>query len=142
MKREEFTKMLISSFSFEKTAVNVPFTDVLTDMWYYPYICSAYNAKIVNGISYDTFGIGQNITREQMATIICRYIESKQIQFPEYTATFSDFDLISDYAKESTKKISSLGIIKGRDEGKFAPKEFLTRAESAAIMFRVLNLGK
>ena len=53
-----------------------PFTDVRTDKWYSAAVLWAYQNSIVTGMSDTTFAPINNVTREQMATILFRYTKT------------------------------------------------------------------
>ena len=86
------------------------------------------NAKI--------FGIGDNVTRQDMAVIIFR---AAQLKASEKTADFSDFEKISDYAKEAVGALCSAGIINGTGDNCFSPLETVTRAQAAKIAYELMN---
>ena len=52
---------------------------------------------------------------------------------------FNDKDLLSDYAKEAVAKMVKLGILNGKNDGNFAPKDYCTRAEAAKILYGILE---
>ena len=102
----------------------------------------AYGLGITTGTSRTTFDPDTLITREQLATMLCRAI--KKYKFPEWTIDnddeyffgnisgkrFADHDQIEDYAKDSVYFMASAGIIKGVDDTHFAPKATTTREEA------------
>ena len=60
---------------------------------------------------------------------------------PESPVTaFGDEENISGWAKEAVKKAAALGLLKGKDGGRFAPKDVLTRAEMAQILDNLSNM--
>ena len=83
VKREEFVKMLVGAFNVTAEG-SVPFSDVSSNEWYYTYVVSAYNSGMIKGISADIFGTGTNITRQDMAVLIYRYLsKDTELQVPE-----------------------------------------------------------
>jgi N-acetylmuramoyl-L-alanine amidase CwlA len=61
----------------------------------------------------------------------------------EVIQLFKDEKDISNWAKDSVKRMSDLGLIKGNDLGEFKPKNGITREELAVVLDRVLKyLGK
>lgn len=102
----------------------------------------AYGLGITTGTSATTFDPDTLITREQLATMLCRAI--KKYKFPEWTIDnddeyffgnisgkrFADHDQIEDYAKDSVYFMASAGIIKGVDDTHFAPKATTSREEA------------
>ena len=137
--REEFVKLICEAFGFGKSTGNVPFTDVVSNGWYAPYISKAYELGIINGISESTFGVGAVLTREDMAVITCRAIEYAGVTL-NYTANdFADTNMISDYALNSVSALANAGVVKGVGDGRFMPKNNGSRAEVAVILYRCIN---
>ena len=66
----------------EADYTSVSFTDVTPGSWYAPYVEWAAQQNIVNGMSSGRFEPNTPITREQMATIIARYVQSTEKHFP------------------------------------------------------------
>lgn len=135
VKREEFVKMVVMALNIEDNEA-IDFTDVSENAWYYSYICSAVKHGLVNGNGDGSFGVGANITRQDMSVIIVRAISDRLIY--DYTGEFTDKDEISDYAMESVNALAGAGIINGKDNGKFEPKANATRAETAVMIERML----
>ena len=74
--------------------------------------------------------------------IIARILESLGIEMsdaPTLLLTFNDVSDISEYALEAITKLVNIGIIDGNN-GNINPKDPITRAEVATIVFRVYNL--
>ncbi len=139
MTRAEFAKVLVLSFDILDKDAKADFTDVKPDDWYYPYVASAYEKGIINGYG-DSFGAGDPITRQDMATIVCRAMEATGMKVEairDYNG-FADEDRISDYALEGVKTLYSAGIINGMDDDHFAPLNYATRAQVAKIIYGLL----
>lgn len=139
--REQFTKMIVE-FSEVKGNVELPFEDVQYGAWYYDYIAAAYSKGIISGISEKTFGTGNSLTREDAVVIIGRCVDLLGItadDVREYSA-FSDESKISEYAKESVIKLYKKGIINGMDDGVFAPKATVTRAQAAKMIYELCKV--
>ncbi len=113
------------------------FNDVNADDYFYPYVGYAAANGIVKGMDENTFSPYSNITREQMALILCKFAESEGIALKHiYSTDFSDSGEISGWAEESVKELASAGIINGRTDGSFDPKGEATRAEIAVMLLR------
>lgn len=137
VKREEFVKMIASALKLTGIDANVSFDDVDKSAWYYSSVCALTREKIINGVSATMFGIGDNITREDMAVILCRVYDFKKLTLEkQLTALFADESSISDYALESVNKLAGLKIISGYEDGSFKPKSTLSRAEAAVVIYR------
>lgn len=134
--REEFVKIAIGVMGIKPLSGNSSFTDVASSSWYAPYVNAAVSAGIISGYSDAEFGVGDFITRQDVAVILNRIYK---ITSSGNTLSFSDSNDISDYAKEAVEKLSSAGIINGSD-GKFMPKSNCTRAEAACMVYRIMSL--
>ena len=138
--REEFVKMLTLAFSMNLVGEEIPFTDVAEDAWCYPYIRTAYLAGITTGISADTFGMGQNIIRQDICVMLYKALDAADMVIPEGTAvTFDDEDQISDYAKEAVNKAAAAAIVSGDGSGAFLPQANATRAEAAKMIYNTIS---
>jgi len=140
--REEFIKLVICALDENNSEGAVNFTDVSADAWYSGYISRAYEIGIVNGFEDGSFGVGKNITRQDIAVILCNALKYKDIDVQMGELGFTDNDNISGYAKESVSVLSEAGIINGYEDGSFQPQANTTRAEAAQLIFKMLNILK
>lgn len=106
-------------------------------------IKKAYYLGFTAGITDNTFAPNTQITREQLATMLCRVI--KKYSFAGWTLAtdnqyyldtfgapvFEDDADISAFAKPSVYYMAKMGIIKGVDSTHFAPKSITTEQEVA-----------
>lgn len=136
--REEFTKMVISALFGEPENTETEFTDV--SGWSVPYIASAAEKNIVSGISEGVFDPKGKVTREQAATIIARSLTSGGYTLEKKGAAFADKADISLWALESITALTGEGVLSGKDNGNFCPKDFMTRAEAAKVIYYSLKL--
>ena len=137
--REEFIKMFIGAIYGDVSDSKEVFVDVPAGSWYEKYVASAYNKNIINGVSDNVFGVGLNITRQDIATIIYR-ANPQLFNIDSNSSETADADLVSDYAKISVNSLLAKGIITGYLDGSFKPLSYATRAETAVIIYRYLAL--
>lgn len=145
--REELISMLVREIQLKTAGSKPPFEDVAEDAWYFSAVKTAYNSNISKGYSEQCFGIGDKITREDMAVMIYNALTVCAINIPETQspADFADKDNISGYAQEAVQALQTRGIISGYEDNTFRPKNNATRAETAVILARILpytQLGK
>ena len=116
------------------------FIDVNTNHWAYKEIQIAKDKGLISGFKDNTFAPDKAITREEMATLISRVIESSDIDI-NTTNTYMDYkDVKSDrWSYNDIMKMTSLGILKGVGDNKFNPINKMTRAEMSALMHRLDN---
>ena len=124
----------------ESTATN-PFADVADGQWYTDAVIWAAENGIVKGVNTTTFAPNDQITREQIATILFRYAKAEKVEGK--LAGFPDAEKISDYAADAMAWAVEQGLINGISEsdGKtyLAPQETATRAQIAVILMRYLT---
>lgn len=138
MSREELVKLIILAFEgYDKTAV-ASFDDVATDRWSYPYIASANSLGLVKGVSATLFAPEALVSRQDMATILYRVLE-KTGDAQKGNAVFSDYNEISDYAKEAVEALVAIGAVSGMGDGSFAPKANVTRAQAAKVVYEMMR---
>jgi hypothetical protein len=116
------------------------FKDVLPDSYYEDAVAWAAENEIVSGYTEDKFGPYEDITREQLASILWRYAKYKGIDVSAgenaNIQSFADADKVSEYAAEAVKWACGAGIISGID-GNLVSKGSATRAQAAAILERM-----
>ena len=139
--REEFSKILSEFINTEAVFSGNDFDDVSENDWYYKYVMSLKAAGIINGISETHFGTGDSLTREDMAVIIARAAQYKDITLSEDTApVFIDFTDTAEYARQSVRRLSMAGIMVGDDMKMFRPKDCVTRAMAAKVIYELMTL--
>lgn len=139
--REQFVKMIVVAFDIPIGNIENTFEDVDTEQWYCPYILAAYNAGLINGYSDSLFGVGNMITREDMAVIIYRALEKLEISIEAgSSAEFADSTEISQYASEAVSKLTAGGIMNGMGDGTFKSKNNATRAMAAKLIYELLKI--
>ena len=140
--REEFVKMIVLLADITVEHGDVTFDDVSESYWFYTPIKAARQKNIINGISDTSFGVGQKITRQDMAVIIKNVLAYFNVTLSKKDLTFTDKEQISDYALDSVSRLVAKGIINGYDDNTFKPKGFATRAEAAKMLYGILPLIK
>ena len=113
------------------------FTDV-KGQYYYDAVRWAAKYGVVNGYGDGRFGPNANITREQLATILCNYTKYKK----KYTSAtidtskYKDWYKVSSYAKPSIQWAIKTGVIEGKENGtKVDPLGTATRGEAACMIY-------
>lgn len=108
------------------------FSDVAKGKWYNRAISTLANAGIVKGDPAGTYRPGDPITRAEMAAIIARFGD-----FKEGGKTFNDIS--GHWAQKYIELAASNGWINGNPDGTFKPNNNITRAETVAMINRVLD---
>ena len=116
-----------------------PFDDVVPGSYYQKAVAWGVQNGIVTGVGGGRFDPDQPITRESMATLLYRYMQYKGGGFTgiwQAPTRYSDWNAVSDWARESVAYMTLNGILNGKPGGVFDPGSAATRAEAAAIFQR------
>ncbi len=118
------------------------FSDVKNSDPAMPYIEWAVKNKILKSIDSNKFGPNQQITRQQMATIMVDYAKAIDYKLPVSIAavTFSDSGKIAADKIEAVKAIQQAGILQDKGNNLFDPQGNVTRAEASTIIRRFVEL--
>jgi hypothetical protein len=116
-----------------------PFTDVVENAWFTKAIIWGNQQGIAMGNGDGTFSPNEDITREQMVTMLWRYA-GKPSASSTTLAKYTDAGQISSYAQEAMCWAVEIGLVQGRGDNKVNPKDTATRAEAATILMRYLEL--
>jgi len=135
--REQFCRIIVATLGIYNPNATSNFSDVEEGRWYSNYIASAVQAGIVMGNTDGTFGVGNNITREEMATMVFR--SNIDLIPMVHVDTFVDQADIATWALPAVQAMQRAAIISGHPDGRFAPRDTATRAQAARIMFGFLN---
>lgn len=104
------------------------------------YINWAIENGIIAGYEDNTFGGDREITREEIARILNLFAEKFDIKVKNLEAPkFKDQNKISDWASKDIKEATEKGLLVGRDDGTFGPKDNLTRAEVAQMIVNMIK---
>ena len=133
--RAEFVAFIARAFNLN-TKGEMSFDDVNNNDWFYDVVNCAYSAGIVSGDGKN-FLPNNEIKREDAAVILSNVLKGYSIPEDE-KAEFADNQNISVYAQESVKELAAKNILNGSD-GFFNPKNSLTRAEAAVLIYKVMT---
>lgn len=136
--REQFVKMLVLTFDNLDTGATTHFADVRKDEWYYSYVATGHKKGFIHGVSDTEFGIGRNITKEEMITLVFRALENTDVDFSDSSKIFSDEADISPWAVYAVKKMSGLNILEVNVNNQLLPKQDATRIEAVKFLHDVL----
>lgn len=122
------------------------FIDVPRGSWYSDAVAWASENSIVTGTSAIRFSPNDSVTREQMVTILNRYLTASGAALGSDgeapAISFRDSSSIAPYAREAVEKMQRASIVSGKPSGfgyRFDPQGCATRAEVACIMCKFLD---
>ncbi len=114
--------------------------DVDMNAYYGKAVAWAVDQKIIGGYDNGKFGVGDKITREQVATILYRYMDSPDVD-TSILNKFADKGSISAFALNAIAWANANGVINGKTTTTLAPTATASRAEIATIIMRMDQKG-
>ncbi len=124
------------------------FSDVPKNAWYYEYVMKCASMGIIFGMGDNTFMPDRNATRQEIAALTARVINTAKYfngqRVPTITSTqslsklYKDSKSIANWAKKDVLLCNKLSIMVGDDRG-FRPLANTTRAECARIFYDLKN---
>lgn len=116
------------------------FSDLADGAWYTDAVTWAASQGIVDGYGGGLFGPDDNITREQLASILYRCAQARgdDVSVGEDTniLSYSDAADVAGYAISAMQWACGAGVITGISESALAPRGEATRAQTAAMLMR------
>lgn len=114
------------------------FSDIIADEWYVAAINWANDKGIIGGYGSGLFGPDDDVTREQLVTILHRYAQFKGIDVSKgkNISNFTDHSAVSDWAFSAMKWSVGHGLVNGKTATTLNPADNATRAEIATIIMR------
>ena len=112
------------------------FPDVNKDDWFNVTVSSLANMGAISGYEDGTFRPNEPISRAELASMAVRFYDAFEVEYEE--GTFLDVDGDEWYA-DAIAAAEELGIIGGYPDGTVRPNNNITRAETCAIVNRVLE---
>lgn len=144
--RAEFAAVMVKALGLEPGSGTNSFYDVSESAWYCGYIETASSYGIIKGYSEDTFGPNDTITREQAMAMIARAMKITDIkvgltdsEINQLLKVYVDGVTAADYAEESIAACLTAGIVFGTGKNTMSPKNYVTRAEVAVMVERLLR---
>ena len=115
---------------YDKTTSS--FSDIKDGAWCCRAVSTLTNMGIIKGYTDGSFQPNKSITRAELATIIARFAK-----LDVNTKTFSDIN--GHWAQKSIELAAGNGWINGYTDGTFRPNKSIIRAETFAMINRVLD---
>lgn len=138
--RADFITLLIRTLGLT-AAVDSNFDDISKSDYFYESAAIAKKLGIAQGVGNNKFNPGEQITRQDMMTITARALKlAKKLKETDTTVldAFEDTGKVAPYAVQSIAELYKAGLVKG-DGNILNPEGNATRAETAVLMYRILN---
>ncbi|MDF2820322.1 MAG: hypothetical protein K0R15_763 [Clostridiales bacterium] len=132
--RAQLASVLVRAFGATKKGSLSAYVDVSNTDWYYDAMATAVQMELFEGSDGRLYP-NRNITREEAFAVLSRAFKLTGGSIHGLNK-FTDKDSISPWAVDGVASLISEGYISGTD-GKINPKNFITRAEFAQIMYNI-----
>ncbi len=146
--RAEFAAIITRGLGIQQA----PYADALSDVsgadWYAGAVQAAVDYGLVTGYEDGTFRPDANISRQEAAAVLARATRIAKLesamsdaQLELALSAYADSGAVSVWARANVAEAIGLELMKGR-EGKLDPNADLTRAETAALVRRLLQAAE
>ena len=124
-----------------KPVVNyaMSFSDVKESSYYAEAVRWAASLGIVTGLSQNTFGAANAVTREQAVTMLWRFAKQQGFDTTQggmAIREYADYDSLSEYAREAMAWAVNTEILKGSNN-RLLPDAVCTRAQLVTLLYRL-----
>lgn len=128
--------------AFELVSGSDRFVDVSENDWYYEAVASVKTAGYMNGDG-EAFRPDDSITREELCTLIANIARKHNMTVDDSMLNkYADEGIMSSWAKENIYFATALGLVNGKSDTEFGPKDYATRAETATLVVRLMKSCK
>lgn len=131
-----FYRLLKKDVREANTTAENAFSDVSADDWYNVPVSSLAKMGLISGYEDGTFQPNAAITRAEFAAIATRFFDDENVTYPD--DLFSDITGSEWYANAIARAVAH-DLVGGYPDGTMQPNATITRAESCAIVNRVLD---
>ncbi|WP_257450274.1 S-layer homology domain-containing protein [Paenibacillus soyae] len=146
--RAEFASIITGALGLYNIENAGTFRDIEGDAWYAEAVAAAYAFGLISGYGDQTFRPDEQISREEAMVILSRAFGLMELK-PDFTedeqadalASFGDQDQLHAWSEEAVALTVLLGIVNGNGAG-ISPDEPMTRAQLAAVIVRLLQVGQ
>lgn len=138
--RAEFLTALVRTMGIDKRAYRGAVRDIVGTEWYSCYVQAALESGFIPAAmldAYDNLYPNNPLTREEAAGIISAALRLGDSD--NNAESYSDYGEISDSYKAAFSNVAGEGIMSGQTQTHLAPKKSLTRAEAAAVIYRLVQ---
>lgn len=135
--RQQLAAILYRAAGSPAASGTTRFSDVAAGAYYVDAASWAADNGLINGYQDGRFGVGDNVTRQQVIAILWRWAGSPDASAEDYT----DDSAISGYAQTAVDWSRANSIMAGREDGRFDPAAPATRVEITLALYQYMNLS-
>ena len=129
---------ILYNYYGEDCGTNSGFSDVPSSAWYAKAVTWASKKGVASGYSNGTFGPDNQLTREQMVTILYN-VAGRPATNTSALAQFNDRGQVAAYAVNGFSWAVSNKVVSGTSNTTLSPRGTATRAQVAVILIRYLE---
>ena len=138
--RAEFAKVVVEAMGWAPESGGPGFADNTgIPAWARGYIATAVDRGVIKGYEDNTFRAANLISRAEIAAMVVRAMGKESDAAKAGALSFGDAGSVPAWARGYVSVAAAQGIVKGKPGSLFAPADKATRAESAAMLVRMLN---
>jgi hypothetical protein len=144
--RAEFAAIVVRALGLRQGTEDSSFGDVSLTDWFNGYVDTATEYALITGYEDGSFCPSNTITREQAMAIIARAmkltgdnVSLTDSEVGTILSRYTDKTNVSGYAKESVAACLKTGIVTGKTATTISSKDYVTRAEVAVLVQRLLQ---
>ncbi|MMZ60782.1 Endo-1,4-beta-xylanase A precursor [compost metagenome] len=143
--RAEFAAVVVRALGLKPGEGSNSFSDVSDSDWYADVVKTASSYSLIGGYEDGTFRPQERITRQEAMALIARAMKVTGLdsQVPagavQQLSSYTDAAQVASWAKEAAAASIHTGLVTGRGSNTIAPQQSITRAETAAILRRLLQ---
>ncbi|MMZ60796.1 Endo-1,4-beta-xylanase A precursor [compost metagenome] len=144
--RAEFATIAVRAFGLQdQSRVGQTFSDVNQNAWYQNYVNTASAYGLLTGYDDGSFKPNRNISREEAVAILIRAVKLAHVDTTSNSLSelesYKDGDLVSSWASASVGFAVQQGIVQGDQAGMLNSQSPVSRAETAALIERILKFA-
>lgn len=150
IQRQDFVSILANVSGADKALYEFtqPFPDVKTGMYFSTSVAWAKYNNVLSGYQNGEFGTGDAITREQLCTILYRFVTDylnipsgyTDAELVSFIDRFPDRSKVSPFAEIGFGWAVANGLISGMNGKYLSPQTIASRAQTAAILNSAVSL--
>ncbi|MGG1669980.1 OmpL47-type beta-barrel domain-containing protein [Paenibacillus sp. NRS-1783] len=134
--RVEYAAMLVRALQLDPApSESLTFDDIDRSAWYVDPLKAAIKDEVARGFSSTIFAPDRIINREQAAKMTNNVVRAEPQQAIN---AYTDTSRIVAWAKEDVLGLTQSNLVQGYPDGSFRPKQDITRAEAAEVIYNML----
>jgi hypothetical protein len=146
--RAEFSAIVVRALGLADNGTSAAFQDVKAGDWYIGAVAKAREYGIIEGYEDGTFRLAKTITREEAMVMMSRAMKLAGVptavsdaDVQSVISLFADGAAVNSWAQQAVAATVKSRLVNGSDSG-LMPKSEITRAETASIVWRMLEASK